>query len=116
MANEVNTWHSLDTYCVYNVVVGTKHMAHLTGSVLCTGSRVPFNTLTGVIDANTVYGVTEEFTRYGLQILLMTVIPYSRSQLVSRQQPAVFPSTDLLTVTAFPTMTQIGDHVDSRLQ
>lgn len=27
------------------------------------GSRVPFNTLTGVIDGNTVYGVTEEFGR-----------------------------------------------------
>nr|XP_018909743.1 PREDICTED: peroxidase-like [Bemisia tabaci] len=28
------------------------------------GSRVPFNTLTGVIDGNTVYGVTEEFGRH----------------------------------------------------
>ncbi|XP_075228376.1 peroxidase homolog [Lycorma delicatula] len=28
------------------------------------GSRTPFNTLTGVIDANTVYGVTEEFGRH----------------------------------------------------
>ncbi|CAH1400800.1 unnamed protein product [Nezara viridula] len=28
------------------------------------GSRVPFNTLTGVIDGNTVYGVTEEFSRH----------------------------------------------------
>ncbi|KAG8323517.1 peroxidase activity protein [Homalodisca vitripennis] len=28
------------------------------------GSRTPFNTLTGVIDANTVYGVTEEFSRH----------------------------------------------------
>ncbi|XP_060524726.1 peroxidase isoform X2 [Cylas formicarius] len=27
------------------------------------GSRVPFNTLTGVLDANTVYGVTEHFAR-----------------------------------------------------
>ncbi|KAL5282648.1 HPX5 family protein [Megaselia abdita] len=27
------------------------------------GSRTPFNTLTGVIDANTVYGVTEKFSR-----------------------------------------------------
>ncbi|KAJ8919036.1 hypothetical protein NQ315_016942, partial [Exocentrus adspersus] len=27
------------------------------------GSRVPFNTLTGVLDANTVYGVTEKFAR-----------------------------------------------------
>ncbi|KAG8229280.1 hypothetical protein J437_LFUL009641 [Ladona fulva] len=28
------------------------------------GSRTPFNTLTGVIDANTVYGVTEKFARH----------------------------------------------------
>lgn len=28
------------------------------------GSRVPFNTLTGVIDGNTVYGVTEKFARH----------------------------------------------------
>lgn len=28
------------------------------------GSRTPFNTLTGVLDANTVYGVTEYFSRY----------------------------------------------------
>ncbi|XP_054268783.1 peroxidase-like isoform X2 [Macrosteles quadrilineatus] len=28
------------------------------------GSRTPFNTLTGVIDANTVYGVSEEFSRH----------------------------------------------------
>jgi len=28
------------------------------------GSRVPFNTLTGVIDANTVYSVTEDYARY----------------------------------------------------
>jgi peroxidase len=27
------------------------------------GSRVPFNTLTGVLDGNTVYGVTEKFAR-----------------------------------------------------
>ncbi|KAF2898261.1 hypothetical protein ILUMI_07914, partial [Ignelater luminosus] len=27
------------------------------------GSRIPFNTLTGVIDGNTVYGVTEKFAR-----------------------------------------------------
>lgn len=28
------------------------------------GSRVPFNTLTGVIDGNTIYGVTENFGRH----------------------------------------------------
>ncbi|CAI6367680.1 unnamed protein product [Macrosiphum euphorbiae] len=28
------------------------------------GSRVPFNTLTGVIDANTVYSVTEDYARH----------------------------------------------------
>ena len=28
------------------------------------GSRTPFNTLTGVIDANTVYGVTDTLARY----------------------------------------------------
>ncbi|RZF34320.1 hypothetical protein LSTR_LSTR016280, partial [Laodelphax striatellus] len=28
------------------------------------GSRTPFNTLTGVIDANTVYGVSEQFARH----------------------------------------------------
>ncbi|KAI5711901.1 hypothetical protein M8J75_004112 [Diaphorina citri] len=28
------------------------------------GSRVPFNTLTGVIDGNTIYGVTENFARH----------------------------------------------------
>lgn len=28
------------------------------------GSKVPFNTLTGVIDGNTVYGVTEGFSRH----------------------------------------------------
>lgn len=28
------------------------------------GSRVAFNTLTGVIDANTVYSVSEEYNRY----------------------------------------------------
>ena len=28
------------------------------------GSRLPFNSLTGVIDANTVYGVKETFARY----------------------------------------------------
>lgn len=30
------------------------------------GSRIPYNTLTGVLDANTVYGVTEKFARYSL--------------------------------------------------
>lgn len=28
------------------------------------GSRVPFNLLTGVLDGNTVYGITEAFARY----------------------------------------------------
>ncbi|KAF6213079.1 hypothetical protein GE061_010793 [Apolygus lucorum] len=28
------------------------------------GSKVPYNTLTGVIDGNTVYGVTEQFSRH----------------------------------------------------
>ena len=28
------------------------------------GSRVPFNTLTGVIDGNTVYGVSDKFARH----------------------------------------------------
>jgi hypothetical protein len=27
------------------------------------GSRAPFNTLTGVLDGNTVYGVSEKFAR-----------------------------------------------------
>jgi len=33
-------------------------------SYVILGSRVPFNTLTGVIDANTVYSVTEDYARY----------------------------------------------------
>lgn len=38
------------------------------------GSRVAFNTLTGVIDANTVYGVRESFAKYVNVFTLLTEI------------------------------------------
>jgi peroxidase len=33
------------------------------------GSRVPFNLLTGVLDGNTVYGISEEFAKYDAPFL-----------------------------------------------
>lgn len=39
------------------------------------GSRTQYNTLTGVLDGNTVYGVTDDFGRWvNLQIILKTLI------------------------------------------
>lgn len=40
------------------------------------GSRVPFNLLTGVLDGNTVYGISEVFGRYN-KIELMRKIMVS---------------------------------------
>lgn len=41
----------------------TKILHFLFIKCLFAGSRIQFNTLTGVLDGNTVYGVTEKFAR-----------------------------------------------------
>lgn len=46
--------------------LGKKKLQFLSKSIfniILLGSRIPFNTLTGVLDGNTVYGVTEKFAR-----------------------------------------------------